>query len=102
MMCVTNAKGRTVTEPLPPIFLPVRSKLEAVVRITQLTNSCPETLGQRSKDHKSVFVDLARRLWRNPDAKAHSKQSLGGRWHAGCESNGQTVTLDGLDLLLKL
>jgi len=91
-------------------FAPARNKRDAVARISQLTNSGPETLGPGSKEHKSVFVNLALGLGINPKAKPYSKQSLakeiaeslGGRWHAGCESIGQTVTLDGLNLLLEL
>jgi hypothetical protein len=91
-------------------FVRAKNKLEAVARISQLSNSGPETLGPGSKERKSVFVNLARGLGINPYAKGSTKQSLakeiaeslGGHWHAGCESIGQTVTLDGLNLLLEL
>ena len=37
-------------------FVPARNKLEAVARISNLTNSGPETLGPGSKEHKSVVL----------------------------------------------
>ena len=41
-------------------FVPARNKLEVVARISNLTNSGPETLGPGSKEHKSVVLNLAR------------------------------------------
>ena len=38
---------------------PARSKLEAVVRISSLTQGRPQTLGPGSKERKSVLTDLA-------------------------------------------
>lgn len=89
--------------------MPAQNKLEAVARISQLTNSGPETLGPGSKERKSVFINLATGL-NIPIDPSDTKQiiakkvveSLGGVWTRNCESVGQTVTLIGLNLLLKL
>jgi hypothetical protein len=89
-------------------FLPARNKLEAVVRISNLTNSGPEILGPGSKEKKSVFENLARGLEIAFDA-TETKQSLakliahklGASWDSSCESIGQTVTLIGLNRLLE-
>lgn len=90
-------------------FIPARNKLEAVVRISALTSSGPETLGPGSKERKSVFENLAKGL-HLPFAKSDTKQilgkkiveHLGGNWSHSCESRGQTITLHGLNLVLKL
>ena len=89
-------------------FLPARNKLEAVVRISNLTNSGPEILGPGSKEHKSVFENLAIGLQIKFE-ESETKQSLaklialelGTTWDASCESVGQTVTLIGLNRLLE-
>lgn len=88
-------------------FLEARNKLEAVARISNLTNSGPETLGPGSKEHKSVLTNLARGLRLPFDEKAtkqglgrHILESLGGSWHEDFESVGQTITLKGLNALL--
>jgi len=90
-------------------FIPAQNKLEAVVRISALTNSGPEVLGPGSKERKSVFENLARGLGMNFSPK-DSKQilgkkiveHLGGNWTQACESKGQTITLLGLNLVLRL
>ncbi len=89
-------------------FLPARNKLEAVVRISNLTNSGPEVLGPGSKERKSVFVNLALGL-QIAFEESETKQSLakliaekiGALWDSSCESVGQTVTLVGLNRLLE-
>jgi len=89
-------------------FIPARNKLEAVARISQLTNSGPEILGPGSKERRSVLENLAKGLGISPDSY-ESKQSLaeamskflGITWDASCESVGQTITLIGLNRLLE-
>jgi hypothetical protein len=90
-------------------FIPAKNKLEAVVRISSLTNSGPEVLGPGSKERKSVFENLAKGLDLNFSGK-ETKQALGkkiverlgGNWAKSCESTGQTITLYGLNLVLRL
>ena len=89
-------------------FVPARNKLEAVARISNLTNSGPETLGPGSKERKSVLTNLAHGLNLEvieSDSKqelaAKIAQSLGKVWTSDCESIGQTITLKGLNLLLE-
>ena len=90
------------------MFIPARNKLEAVARISQLTNSGPETLGPGSKERRSVLENLARGLHMSPDSY-ESKQELANaiakrlnvEWTSKCESVGQTITLIGLNLLLE-
>lgn len=90
-------------------FLPAKNKLEAVVRISNLTNSGPEELGPGSKEHKSVLINLANGLKIGFDESLtkqklarHIAESLGGGWDDSFESVGQTITLSGLNLLLEL
>lgn len=89
-------------------FVPARNKLEAVARISNLTNSGPETLGPGSKERKSVLTNLARGLNFDVDESdskqelaAKIAQRLGKAWTPDCESIGQTITLKGLNLLLE-
>lgn len=90
-------------------FIPAKNKLEAVVRISSLTNSGPEVLGPGSKERKSVFENLAKGLDLHFSGK-ETKQALGkriveclgGNWTKSCESTGQTITLHGLNLVLRL
>lgn len=90
-------------------FIPAKSKLEAVGRISNLTGSGPEDLGPGSKERKRVLVNLAHGLGLNLDVDELTKQqlgkqildSLGGKWSAECESTGQTVTLVGLNRILQ-
>jgi hypothetical protein len=89
-------------------FIPAKNKLEAVARISNLTNSGPETLGPGSKERKSVVINLAHGmgLVTNND---ETKQEIAKRivevsdrkWTTDCESIGQTLTLIGLNLLLQ-
>ena len=90
-------------------FVPAKSKLEAVGRISNLTGSGPEDLGPGSKERKRVFVNLALGLKLNLAVDEMTKQqlgekiltSLGGSWSPDCESTGQTVTLIGLNRILE-
>ena len=88
-------------------FLEAQNKLEAVARISNLTNSGPETLGPGSKEHKSVLSNLALGLGLQFDEKATKQdlgrlilEFLGGHWLGAYESVGQTITLKGLNALL--
>ena len=89
-------------------FIPARNKLEAVARISSLTNSGPETLGPGSKERKSVVQNLAAALGVLSDP-SESKHEIARRiaahlefeWDSRCESRGQTLTLFGLNLLLE-
>ena len=90
-------------------FIQAKNKLEAVARISQLTKSGPELLGPGSKEHKSVFINLANGL-NLTISESDTKQvlarkivtDLGGVWDRSCESVGQTITLVGLNRILKL
>jgi hypothetical protein len=89
-------------------FIEARNKLEAVARISSLTNSGPEILGPGSKERKSVVINLAKGL-NVPISEEDTKQNiakkisnaLGIIWTSDCESAGQTLTLIGLNLLLE-
>jgi hypothetical protein len=90
-------------------FVQAKNKLEAVARISNLTKSGPESLGPGSKEHKSVLINLAHGLDLKTSA-SETKQDLarkivthlGGVWDKTCESVGQTITLSGLNRILKL
>ena len=89
-------------------FIPARNKLEVVARISNLTNSGPETLGPGSKEHKSVVLNLARGMGLAV-SENETKQGIasrivetsGRKWTDECESVGQTITLVGLNLILQ-
>ena len=95
--------------PIQDKFVPAKSKLEAVSRISDLTGSPKENLGPGSKERKSVFINLARGLDLNLDLAKLSKHQLaeriltelGGIWSSDCTSTGQTVTLTGLNRILE-
>lgn len=88
-------------------FVPARSKLEAVNRISALTRSGPQELGPGSKERKSVLTDLAAGLGLPVNVLA-SKVDLGAAlargldvpWTAHSYSRGYTITLIGLNALL--
>ena len=89
-------------------FIEARNKLEAVARISQLTHSGPENLGPGSKERKSVVMNLAHGLGLGVD-ESRTKQEiaeviakfLGQEWLSEYESVGQTLTLKGLNALLR-
>jgi hypothetical protein len=90
-------------------FVQAKNKLEAVARISNLTNSGPEFLGPGSKEHKSVFINLAKYFdlttYRSDTKQELAKKIvvyLGGVWDSSCESFGQTITLTGLNRILEL
>ena len=89
-------------------FVPARNKLEVVARISNLTNSGPETLGPGSKEHKSVVLNLARGMGlavseneTKQGIASRIVQTSGRKWTDDCESVGQTITLVGLNLILQ-
>ena len=92
----------------PPTFRPAQSKQEALDRITNLTGAPAETLGPGSKEHKSLLVNLAAAVALDMDANAFSKTSLakeiaehlGAHWSDHFVSTGETIRLDGLNVLL--
>lgn len=89
-------------------FEPAANKFEAVNRISNLTNSGPQALGPGSKERKSVLINLAIGLgipfsheYSKQELAAHLATRLGRRWLPDFESAGQTITLNGLNLLLE-
>lgn len=91
-----------------PGFEPARGKLEAVNRISALTHSGPQSLGPGSKERKSVLHNLAEGLEIAVDTRlskvnlgAVIASSLGFTWHSRAWSAGQTITLEGLNILLQ-
>lgn len=89
-------------------FIPAKNKLEAVNRISEMTESGPEYLGPGSKERKSVLINLAIGLGVSFSHEL-TKQEIGSRiashlgrsWLPEHESVGQTITLKGLNLLLE-
>lgn len=106
---VTEGKRYSISMSIDSHFVPAKSKLEAVGRISNLSNSGPEDLGPGSKERKRVLVNLAQGLGLQFDVEKFTKQelgahilsSLGGRWTSDCESVGQTITLIGLNRILE-
>jgi hypothetical protein len=103
-----EVKHREVQEPAVVTFVPARSKLEAVSRISALTDAPAETLGPGSKERKSALVNLASGLGLTIDARKNKPEvgaqiasALGATWDGGCWSTGQTITLIGLNRLLE-
>ncbi|GAA1970775.1 hypothetical protein [Microbacterium deminutum] len=89
-------------------FQPAVSKIEAVTRISSLTDSGPEWLGPGSKEHKSVLSNLAAKLLPHLDQRGLSKTQLGGAiagelevpWGDEYISTGETIRLTGLNVIL--
>lgn len=89
-------------------FQPAVSKIEAVTRIARLTDSPEEWLGPGSKEHKSVLINLADRLLPEAPLDRSSKTRLGRdiaqeldvTWTDRCYSTGETISLEGLNLIL--
>ncbi|MGB7450241.1 MAG: hypothetical protein WA892_14090 [Ornithinimicrobium sp.] len=107
---LSRLAGRRPTRldgPLWRAFEPAQSKIEAVNRISALTNSGAEWLGPGSKEHKRVLINLARSLSPQLDTRL-SKTKLGAAlaaefeapWSDECESTGETISLAGLNTLL--
>ena len=87
-------------------FNPARSKIEAVNRISMLTNSGPEHLGPGGKEHKRVLINLVAGLGldipittKHGTAEALARE-FGAPWSDSCVSTQGTITLTGLNVLL--
>jgi len=96
--------GHNVTQQ----FVPPQNKLEAVARISNLTDSGPEDLGPGSKEHKSVLLNLAKGLkfpvnssLAKPKLGEDVAKHLGVNWDESCFSTGSTITLEGLARLVE-
>jgi hypothetical protein len=87
-------------------FVPARSKIEAVNRISALTGSGPERLGPGGKEHKRVLVNAVNGLRLNiPITTKHGTAEALARelrtpWSDICVSTQGTITLIGLNVLL--
>lgn len=89
-------------------FNPAVSKIEAVTRIARLTGAPSESLGPGSKERKSVLLNLADRLLPEETLDRTSKTRLGKdiatrldvRWTDDCYSTGETISLEGLNVIL--
>jgi hypothetical protein len=87
-------------------FVPARSKIEAVNRISTLTGSGAERLGPGGKEHKRVLVNLVNgmRLDVPITTKHGTAAALAREFHAPwsdiCVSTQGTITLIGLNVLL--
>jgi hypothetical protein len=89
-------------------FSAARSKLEAVSRISAVTDAPPETLGPGSKERKSALVNLALGLDLQVDTTVSKPElgraiavAIGATWDSSCWSAGHTITLEGLNRLLE-
>ena len=90
-------------------FHPARSKLEAVTRISSLTDGPPQALGPGSKERKSVLTDLAAGLdlavdttLSKPALAREIVTAMNGVWDETCWSTGHTITLEGLNRVLAM
>lgn len=87
-------------------FNVARSKIEAVNRISMVTNSGPEYLGPGGKEHKRVLVNLVNGLRLDvPITTKHGTAEALARefrapWADSCISTQGTITLTGLNVLL--
>lgn len=89
-------------------FVEAKKKIEVVNRISSLTMSGPETLGPGSKERKSVLTNLYKGLYFD-EAPRKTKSQLGQLiasklripWDRSCHSTGETITLTGLNRLLR-
>jgi hypothetical protein len=93
-----------------PAFQPARSKQEAVNRLSDLAHVPRDLLGPGGKEHRLTFEALASRM--APDlldpsrpATKHAMvralcERLDVPWLTSAASTGQSVTLEGLNLLL--
>lgn len=87
-------------------FVPARSKIEAVNRISALTGSGAERLGPGSKEHKRVLVNLVTGLnlgisitTKHGTAEALARE-FNAPWSDICISTEGTITLNGLNVIL--
>lgn len=105
---VEAARSVSLAGPAWRDFRPAVSKIEAVTRIARLTGAPAEWLGPGSKEHKSVLTNLADRLLPDVALDRSSKTRLGRdiagelgvAWTDTCYSTGETISLEGLNLVL--
>ncbi|MEV5001506.1 hypothetical protein [Nocardioides sp. LML1-1-1.1] len=105
---IASAAPASLSSPAWSDFQPAVSKIEAVTRIARLTNSPAEWLGPGSKEHKSVLVNLADQLLPDVALDRSSKTRLGRdiaraldvAWTDTCYSTGETISLEGLNVIL--
>lgn len=94
-----------------PAFQPAVSKQEAVDRLSDLAGVARDRLGPGGKEHRLTFESLASRLapdlLQDPDAirTKHAMvaalcQRFSVPWLSTAASTGQSITLEGLNLLL--
>lgn len=109
-----NGSLRRLTEMRPAVldgpewqqFVPSRSKIEAVNRISALTGSGAERLGPGSKEHKRVLINLVNKMGLEiPITTKHGTAQALARefntpWSDICVSTQGTITLIGLNVLL--
>ena len=89
-------------------FQPAVSKIEAITRIARLTGAPQEHLGPGSKEHKTLLVNLADNLLGDAALDRGSKtrlardiaMELGVTWTDTCYSTGETISLEGLNIIL--
>lgn len=87
-------------------FVPARSKIEAVNRISSLTGSGAERLGPGGKEHKRVLINLVMGLQLGiPITTKHGTaralaEAFAAPWSDACVSTQGTITLPGLNVLL--
>lgn len=104
----TSLAPRSLLGPGWAAFNPAVSKIEAVTRIARLTEAPEEWLGPGSKEHKSVLTNLADRVLPDVALDRSSKtrlarsiaDELGVTWTDSCYSTGETISLEGLNLIL--
>lgn len=97
-----------LADPQWAAFEPAISKIEAVTRLAALTGAPPESLGPGSKEHKSALVHLADRMLPGVALDRTSKTRLGRSlaaeldvaWPDTAYSTGETISLEGLNLIL--
>lgn len=108
LRCVASDRSPHFSNAVWSDFRPAVSKIEAVTRIAGLTDSPSEWLGPGSKEHKSVLVNLADRLLPSAVLDRSSKTRLGRDiarqldviWTDTCYSTGETISLEGLNVIL--
>lgn len=90
-------------------FIPAQNKLEAVSRIGRISGGPEESLGPGSKERKTVLTNLYHHLGIDLPSKKTKQQlakglvvQFGESWDSKCESAGQTLTLIGLNKILKI
>lgn len=100
--------AHSVTGPEVGGFIDAQSKGEAVARMYALAGASPESLGPGSTEKKSVLTAIARSLGLDVDLGAPKTRlagqmaaALGEPWTDSGWSKGETVTLVGLNTVLR-